>query len=403
MRQTNNELGQREWFVSTTAPTTGSPASYGYIRSGLCTTNSPSDYNIYTLGTVTPQFTTAPNFIAKADSCGTTTATSNVLTEYKCTEREFRSTSNFIRTTTCPHGCKLGVCLKGKIESATPTSDAAGTAALSSFTSGQKFYLKVNAARASDTTDVLSITLSSPQLTAGANQKCTITDTNDSTPTVKEFTTAGQTIVFGEISCTANTTFTLTLSDGNTEINKATNPITFGDNAMQGLIITPPTAAIQGGTPATFTVKAMGKNGLPFTTFNSSVIVIASPTLDAGSFSPDSFVIGTTAAPASEKTILVTFPISTNPVTYTLHARGGTFVSPSITVTVPGTTSTTTTTGTTTGSTTTDTATSGTTTSTTDSTTTGTGTTTTGSTTGGTTDTTTSGTTTTTTGGTTTN
>lgn len=411
LRLTNNELGEREWFVSTTAPATGSPASYGYIRSGLCTTSSPSDYNIYTLGTVTPQFTTAPNFIAKADSCGTTTATSNILTEYKCTEREYRSTSSFTRTTTCPQGCKLGVCLKGKIDPvdpATATSDAAGTVALSSITNGQKFYLKVNASRASDTTDVLTITLSSPQLT-GSSPKCTITDANDSTPTVKEFSTANQVIVFGEISCTGapSTVFTFTLKDGNTEIGSVNkSAITFGTNSMQGLIVTPPTAAIQGGTPATFTIKAMGLNGLPFTTFNSSVILIASPTLSATAYSPDSVVIGTTAVPASEKTISVTFPVSANTATYTLFARGSTFVSPSITVTVPGTASTTTTTGTTTGSTTTGATTSGTTgttTSTTSSTTTGTGTTTTDSTTGGATATTTGGTTATTTGGTTTN
>lgn len=235
LRQTNNELGEREWFVSATAPVAGSPSSYGYIRGGLCTTSSPSDYNIYSLGTVTPQFanTTAdPTFVAKTDSCGTG-VNINTLTEYKCTEREYRSTSNFTRTTACPHGCKLGVCLKGKIEAATPTSDAAGTVQLSRITSGQKFYLKVNAARASDTTDVLSITLASPQLTPGSTQKCTITDANDTTPTVKEFNTANQVIVFGEISCTANTTFTFYLNDGAAVIGTANTPITFGDNAMQ--------------------------------------------------------------------------------------------------------------------------------------------------------------------------
>ncbi len=375
LRQTNNELGQREWFVSATAPVAGSPASYGYIRSGLCTTSSPSDYNIYTAGTVAPQFATTtatPTFVAKTDSCGTG-VNAAVLTEYKCTEREYRSTASFSRTTTCPHGCKLGACLKGKIEPGTVTSDATGNTILSRITDGQKFYLKVNAARATDTTDPLTITLSSPQLT-GTSPKCTLTDTADTTPTVKEFTTANQVIIFGEVSCTGatSTTFTFSLKDGTTEISTATNTITFGNNAMQGLIVTPPTGTIQGGTPAVFTIKAMGQNGLPFTTFNSPVILIASPTLEATAYSPDSVIIGTATSPASEKTISVTFPTSTNSITYTLFARGSTFTSPSVTVTVPGTS---TTTGTTTGSSTT----SSTTTGTTGTTTTDTGTTTSGS------------------------
>lgn len=169
LRQTNNELGQREWFVSATAPVAGSPASYGYIRSGLCTTGSPSSYNIYNAQTVTPQFATItadPTFAPKADSCGTGTNAS-ALTEYKCTEREYRNTASFTQTTNCPHGCKLGACLKGKIQPATVTSDAAGTITLSSITNGQRFYLKVNGSRASDTTDVLTIALSSPQLATG--------------------------------------------------------------------------------------------------------------------------------------------------------------------------------------------------------------------------------------------
>lgn len=222
--------------MSATAPLAGSPSSYGYIRSGLCTTSSPSDYNIYTVGTVTPQFANAsrePTFATKTDTCGTGT-NANVLTEYKCTEREYRSTASFSRTTTCPHGCKLGACLKGKIEPATVTSDSAGNTTISSVKDGQKFYLKVNAARATDTTDSLTITLSSPQLT-GNSPKCTLTDTTDSTPTVKEFNTATQVIVFGEMSCTGatSTTFTFTLKDGATEIGTATNSITFGNNAMQ--------------------------------------------------------------------------------------------------------------------------------------------------------------------------
>lgn len=178
--------------------------------------------------------------------------------------------------------------------------------------------------------------------------------------------------------------------DGTTEIGTASNSLTFGANAMQSLIVTPPTT-LQGGTPAAFVIKAMGQNGFPYTTFNSPVILIASPTLEPTAYSPDSVVIGTTAIPASEKTISITFPTSTSSVTYTIIARGGTFTSTPVTVTVPGTASTTT--DTTTGTT----ATSGTTTGSTGSTTTGTGTTatTTGGSTGTTTGTTTTGSTTT--------
>ncbi len=82
---------------------------------------------------------------------------------------------------------------------------------------------------------MLTITLSSPQLT-GASPKCTITDANDSTPTVKEFSTANQVVVFGQISCTGapSTIFTFTLKDGTTEIGEVNKPaITFGTNSMQ--------------------------------------------------------------------------------------------------------------------------------------------------------------------------
>lgn len=251
LRQTNNELGLRQWFVSATAPTAGSPESYGYIRSGLCTTASTSSYNIYSAGTVRPQFATstaAPTFVEKSDTCGTG-ANAAVLTEYKCIDRVYRNgISGYSQTTTCPHGCKLGACLKGSLgfNVATATSDASGATELSAIKDGQKFYLKMNASRATDTTDALTISLSSPQLT-GTTPKCTIVDTNDTTPTTKEFTTANQVIVFGEISCTGanSATFTVSLKDGDTEIQTGSKSITFGNNAMQGLVVTPPSGTIQ--------------------------------------------------------------------------------------------------------------------------------------------------------------
>jgi len=95
--------------VSSTPPASpSSPLSYGYIRSGLCTTASVSSYNLYGVGAVTPAFSTTealPTFAEKIDACGTG-ENINTLTEYVCKEREFRNTANFSRTTTCQFGCK---------------------------------------------------------------------------------------------------------------------------------------------------------------------------------------------------------------------------------------------------------------------------------------------------------
>ena len=176
--------------------------------------------------------------------------------------------------------------------------------------------------RVSDPTTPLVIDVSSPGFN-GTTPNCVL-----QTKTAN-FTTVGQTIVFGPITCTTNATFTFSLKEGTSEIDTATTSVAIGANAMKELVVVPPTGTITVGTVTPFTVRAMGTNGFPYNKFTSPVLLIL--TGDSQARNLDNFTIGTANGGDTEKVFNVTFSKVGNVI---VEAIGGAFSSEPITVTV---------------------------------------------------------------------
>lgn len=324
LRRTNNELSLRQEFIS---PTT----SYGLIRSGLCTTESTSEFDPFTVGTVTPQFPSTAQrvtFAAKSDTCGIG-ANIGKVTQYRCVEREFRNVpdheKDFIETTECEFGCLAGICNRGELGTVTITSNVDSDTPLVSIISGQPFYIQVATEREDDEAD-LTIDISSPKLT-GASPVCTLT-----TRTVN-LEADDESVTFGPVICTAAATFTLSLKDGTREIDTATSgSIAPGTNAMKELVVTAPDE-VTAGEATEFTIQAMGQNGLPYNAFDKPVILIVDPALDAENNTGKLII-----KPTTQGTLSLTFPEADEEKTYTVFARGGEFSSTPITVVVPAAT-----------------------------------------------------------------
>lgn len=112
----------------------------------------------------------------------------------------------------------------------------------------------------------LNLVVDSPSFT---NNKCTLT-----TKTQPVITSGGD-LYFGPINCTTveDHTLTLSLTDVNTTIGTVSKTIAVGGVSVSNFELTTPTA-VAAGNDFSITVKTMGTNGLPISTYSSDFFII---------------------------------------------------------------------------------------------------------------------------------
>jgi hypothetical protein len=164
------ELSSRKIFTSSRAPRGNKTMSYGYLRSGLCKTDSTKEFSIGIPGKVEPHYvssTAHPTFESKTDVCtdsaGVTAITGGThVTEYRCNGRVFRMpTSNtpaservqYMQTSPCAYGCSQGACRLGQINMISPRADATSTTVLTGIINQADFYLHVTMEKVPTVTD----------------------------------------------------------------------------------------------------------------------------------------------------------------------------------------------------------------------------------------------------------